>query len=447
MKLKLRKQPHPFVQPGKFSPLLMSVTLALALNFLATLAVAEVKPAYALVNCRLIPVSGPPIDRGIILVRDGLIEALGPSDKIKIPADAEVVEASGLTVYPGLISAHTNLFLEAKEQEQPQTAEDFLSAYVQPSTPQQFPELQVFREIKPRKQTVEAWHKVGVTTVVVAPNRGIFQGQSVVLNLNGDQANQMVLKQPWALHINFTTERGGIYPSSLMGTVAYIRQKFYDTIHYALHQKKYLTSPRFLKRPDYDPFLEVLVPFVVDKKPIVFQCNNQEDIKRALRLIEEFKLNAVLTNCNEAWRAAEHLKKARVPLLVSLDFRPPATSLYNLQGEAARKKAEAEIYPANAAGLLNENILFALTSFGLSESSFVKNLQAAIKAGLKPEAALRALTVEPARILGLDRQLGTLEPGKIANLVLTRGDLFEEKTRVVKVMVDGILFNYEEKGQ
>lgn len=429
------------------SPFLIPLMLGIALSLLVPAAAAQVKPAYALVNCRLVPVSSPPIEKGTIIVRDGLIEALGSADKITVPADAEVIEAGGLTVYPGLISAHTNLFLEVKEQEQPQTAEDFLSAYTQPSSPQQFPELQVFKEIKPKKQTVEAWHKIGVTTVVVAPSRGIFQGQSVVLNLNSDQTNSMVIKQPWALHINFTTERGGIYPSSLMGTVAFIRQKFYDTSHYALHQKKYLSSPRFLKRPEYDPFLEALVPFVVDKKPVVFQCNNQEDIKRALRLIEEFKLNAVLTHCNEAWRVAEQLKKARVPLLVALDFRPPNSSIYNQQGEAARKKAEAEIYPSNAAALLKENITFALTSFGLSESSFIRNLQAAIKAGLEPQSALRALTVEPARILGLDRQLGTLEPGKIANLILTRGDLFGEKTRVVRVLVDGILFNYEEKGQ
>lgn len=446
MKQKLQKQHQPWRQKKWLLPLIL-LMLGASLVLTVPAAAAEVKPVYALVNCRLVPVSSPTIEKGTIIVRDGLIEALGPADKITVPADAEVIEAGGLTVYPGLISAHTNLFLETKEQEQPQTAEDFLSAYIQPSSPQEFPELQVFKEIKPKKQTVEAWHRAGVTTVVVAPSRGIFQGQSVVLNLNGDQASSMVLKQPWALHVNFTTERGGVYPSSLMGTVAFIRQKFYDASHYALHQKKYQSSPRFFKRPEYDPFLEALVPFVVDKKPIVFQCNNQEDIKRALRLIDEFKLNAVLTGCNEAWRAAEQLKKARVPLLVTLDFRPPAASLYNQQGEAARKKAEAELYPANAAALLKENISFALTSFGLSESSFARNLQAAIKAGLEPQAALRALTLEPARILGLDRQLGTLEPGKIANLILTRGELFGEKTRVVRVLVDGILFNYEEKGQ
>lgn len=446
MKQKLLKQHQPWRQK-KWMMALILLMLGVSLVLTVPAAADEVKPVYALVNCRLVPVSSPPIEKGTIIVRDGLIEALGPADKITVPADAEVIEAGGLTVYPGLISAHTNLFLETKEQEQPQTAEDFLGAYTQAATPQEFPELQVFKEVKPKKQTVEAWHRAGVTTVVVAPNRGLFQGQSVVLNLNSDQPNSMVLKQPWALHVNFTTERGGVYPSSLMGTVAFIRQKFYDASHYALHQKKYQSSPRFLKRPEYDPFLEALVPFVVDKKPIVFQCNNQEDIKRALRLIEEFKLNAVLTGCNEAWRATEHLKKVRVPLLVALDFRPPNASIYNQQGEAARKKAEAEIYPANAAALQKENISFALTSFGLSESSFARNLQAAIKAGLEPQAALRSLTVEPARILGLDRQLGTLEPGKIANLILTRGDLFGEKTRVVRVLVDGILFNYEEKGQ
>lgn len=406
----------------------------------------EVGPAYALVNCKIFPVSGPPIEKGTIIIRDGLIEALGYAEKIKIPEDAEIIEAGGLTAYPGLISAHTNLFLEIKQQEQPQTPDEFLSSFSQPSEPQEFPDLQIFKELKPKKQTLESWHKIGVTTVVTAPGRGIFQGQSVVLNLNSDQPNQMVLKQPWALHINFTTERG-IYPSSLMGTVAFIRQKFYDTLHYDLHKKKYLSSPAFLKRPEYDPFLEALIPFVVDKKPVVFQCNNQEDIKRALRLIEEFKLKGVLTGCNEAWRVANHLKRAGVPLLVTVDFRPPTASIYSQQGEALRKKAEAEVFPANAARLQKENITFALTGFGLSESSFRKNILAAIKAGLSPEAALKALTVEPARILGLERQLGTLEMGKIANLILTRGDLFDEKTKVIKVLVDGILFNYEEKGQ
>ncbi len=425
---------------------ILIISVMTFLSWVAQSANAEVKPAYALVNCRIIPVAGPILDKGTILVRDGLIEAVGPADKIKIPPDDEVIEASGLTAYPGLISAHTNLFLEAPEPSEPRQPEDFFQSLTQPTEPQQFPELLVLKQLKPKKQTIESYHKVGITTVVVAPNRGIFQGQSAVLNLNGDQLQAMVLKQPWALHINFTTERG-LYPSSLMGTVAFLRQKFYDTLHYSDHWKRYNSNPLNLKRPEFDPFLEALIPFVVDKKPVVFQCNNQEDIKRALRLIAEFRLNGLLTGCNEAWRVLELLKNSRVPLLLNLDFRPPSTSLYAQQGDAVRKKAEAEIYPANAAILHREKIAFALTSFGLSDSSFLKNLKLAIKAGLSQEAALRALTIEPARWLGLEKQLGTLEPGKIANLILTRGELFDEKAKVVRVLVDGIVFNYEEKGQ
>ncbi|MBP7794163.1 MAG: amidohydrolase family protein [Candidatus Saccharicenans sp.] len=436
-------------QPALVRPVAIAfliMVLAASLLDPAQAASPEVKPAYALVNCRIFPVAQPVIEKGTILIRDGLIEAVGPAGKIQIPEDAELIEASGLNAYPGLISAHTNLFLEIKEQAQPATPEEYMAAFSQPAEPKEFPWLQIVEKIKPKKQTVETYHRVGITTVVVAPHEGIFQGQSVVLNLNSDQIHEMVLAQPWALHINFATERG-VYPSSPMGTLAFIRQKFYDTQHYSQHLQKYRQSPHFLKRPEYDPFLEALLPFVIDKKPIVFQCNNLEEIKRALKIIKEFKLNAVLTGCNEAWRVSQQLKSASIPLLVTLDFRPPASSVYAQQGQAIREKAEKEIYPANASNLVKEKMNFSLTSFGLNDTDFVKNLRAAIKAGLPADQALRSLTIEPARTLGLEKQLGSLEPGKIANLILTRGELFDEKTKVVKVMVDGTVFTYEEKGQ
>ena len=449
MNKSLKKRQSVFIRA--LAPTLLGLVLIASLFFPLSARAAvspEVKPAYALVNCRIFPVAQPVIEKGTIVVRDGLIEAVGPAAKVQVPEDAEVIEASGLTAYPGLISAHTNLFLETKEQAQPpSTPEDYLAAYTQPAEPKELPWLKIIEKLKPKKETVEAYHKTGITTVVVAPNEGIFQGQSVILNLNGDEINDMVLTQPWALHINFTTERR-VYPSSPMGTLAFIRQKFYDTQHYSQYLQKYRQSPQLLRRPEYDPFLEALLPYVVDKKTIVFQCNNLEEIKRALKIIKEFQLKAVLTGCNEAWRVSQDLKSASgIPLLVTLDFRPPNSSLYAQEGQAAREKAEKEIYPANASNLAKEKINFSLTSFGLSESNFIKNLRLAIQAGLPADQALRSLTIEPARTLGLEKQLGSLEPGKIANLILTKGELFDEKTKVVKVMVDGTLFSYEEKSQ
>ena len=397
----------------------------------------EVGPTFAIRNVRVVPVAGKPFDKGTVVIRDGLLEAVGPAEKIPIPEDAEIIEAEGLTAYPGLISAHTNLFLEDPRPVQPQSPADFAAAAAQPSPPDR-PDLRVFADLKPRRSTIDGYLKVGLTTVLIAPTRGIFQGQSVLVNLNGEDAAAMVVKNPVALHVNFTTARGG-YPSSLMGTIAYIRQKFLDAEYAASVQSVYAKNLRGMKRPAYDPFAEALVPFLKEKKPVVFQCNNVEEVKRALLIIDEFKLNGFLTHLNEAWREAEVLKKRSLPLLVTLDARPPRTSRYVNQGEDLRKKAEAEIYPANAANLAKAGLKFALTTLGLADGpAFLRGVQGAIKAGLSRDEALRALTIHPAEYLGLAEVLGTLEAGKVANLVLTKGELFDEKTQVVQVFVDGL---------
>jgi imidazolonepropionase-like amidohydrolase len=431
-------------------PVSLVAALVLAASLAAVPAAADVGPTYAIRGCRIVPLAGPAIENGVIVVRDGLIDSLGPADKVKVPEDAEIVEAGGLVAYPGLISAFTNLFLEQPARAQgPPTAMEEVSPTQARTMPQEDaappgPGLLVLDQLKPRKATVESFHKAGFTTVLVAPTRGIFEGQSVVLNLNGEPIAPMVVRNGAALHINFTTERGA-YPSSLMGTIAHIRQSFLDADYYAARAAQYAKSPVGLKRPAYDARLEALVPFVRDRRPVVFQCNNQEDIKRALKIAAEFKLNALLAGANEAWRDADVLKKNPAPLLVALDFRPPMTSMYATQGEELRKKAEAEIFPANAAELAKAGIGFALVSGASGDGAAVlKNVRAAIKAGLAKDAALKALTTEPARYLGLDRALGSLERGKIANIVLVKGDLLDEGAQVAKVFVDGVLFTYAE---
>jgi imidazolonepropionase-like amidohydrolase len=428
----------------KGARLLFMLTI-LALGALAWTTAADVGPTYAIRNAKIVPVAGRVIEKGTLIIRDGLIESVEPTDKIAIPEDAEVIEAAGMAAYPGLISAHTNLLLEEPAvpaggaQQAPFTT---LMGGAQPSAPPGTPDVLAFGLLKPKKSALDSFLKAGFTTVLVAPNRGIIQGQSVVVDLNGEDPEPMVVKSPAALHINFTTNRGG-YPSSLMGTIAYIRQSFLDAEGYAHAQAVYAKNLKGMKRPAFNPFLEALGPYLRDKKPVVFQCNNAEDIKRALKIVDEFKLNAMLSHANEAWRDASVLKKTPLPLLVTLDFRPPSGSLFVNQGEDLRKKAEAEIYPANAANLAKEGIAFALTTFGLNDgSTALKNIQSAIKAGLSPEQALKALTIQPAQYLGLAAQLGSLEPGKIANVILAKGELFEEKTQIDKVFVDGILWKF-----
>lgn len=425
----------------KIERLIVFLSLGLLLSPSPSIRCSRVLPTYAIVNCKIVSLSRPPLDNGVIIIRNGLIEALGPQEKIAIPEDAEVIDAKGLMAYPGLIDAHTNLFIEVPKEEIP-TAPPQLGGQ-QAERRGQNPDLMVLKLLKPKKSVLDSYHRIGITTVLVAPERGIFAGQSVLLNLNGESTEPMVIKNPFALHITFSTERG-VYPSSLMGTMAYLRQSFLDAEYYASCNLQFSKILRGIKRPQYNPFLEGLVPFVMGKKPVVIHCNNQEDIKRGLRLIDEFKLNALISGANEAWRVAHLLKIKSLPLLITLNFKPPASSIYVNQGEELKKKAEKEIYPANASNLFKEGIKFALTSFGISDTANVmRNIQEAIKAGLPKEEALKALTLYPAQFLGIQPLLGSLEPGKIANIILTSGEIFEEKTQVEKVFVDGILFKVE----
>lgn len=417
--------------------------LFMVLLFAATTSQARVNPTYAIVNCKIFPVSGSPVENGVIVIRDGLIESLGPKDKVAIPEDAEVIEAEGMCAYPGLIDAHSQFFLKKKKEEAPTER-----AQIRMPRPEQelehHPELQVLGAVKPNKLILGNLHKIGITTILVVPERKIYAGQSILLNLNGEDVEPMVVKNPFALHVNFITERG-VYPSSLMGTMALLRQSFLDTQHYSLHKSVFSRSSKGTKRPEYDPFLEALAPFVMEKKPVVFNCGNLEDIKRALRLIEEFKLNGYLAGANEAWQVVEFIKKARVPLFVSLDFTPPVTSVYTSQGKETKENAEKEIYPANAANLHKQGVKFALCSYEIKKpDDIVKNVQMAVEKGLSREEALKAMTLTPAEFLGVADILGSLETGKIANVILTSGEIFEEKTKVRRVFVDGISFEIKE---
>jgi hypothetical protein len=421
---------------------LLFVCLSTAILFITAILPARVGPTYAVVNCTIIPVTGPAVENGVIIIRDGLIESLGPQAKIAVPEDAEIIKADGLFAYPGLIDAHTNLFFEPPKEEPRQTG----AAAAQPPEKDWAKQvnLAAFKFLKPKKTAAESYQKVGITTVLVAPEKEIYAGQSVLLNINGENPAPMVIQNPVALHVNFVTARG-TYPSSLMGTMAFLRQSFLDTEHYSSWKSQFTKTSRGIKRPEYSPFFEGLFPYVVQKKPVFFNCANLEDIKRALRLIEEFRLNGFITGANEAWRVAELFKKAKVPLLVSLNFKPPFTSIYAVKGEESKKKAEEEIYPSNAANLHKQGIKFALTSLGINKATDItKNMQKAIKAGLPEEQALKSMTIIPAELLGVSRFLGSLEPGKVANIILTSGEIFGEKSKVERVFVDGISFEIKE---
>lgn len=428
------------------------IVLSVALSFLSTSLVSAQQRSgldtYAITNARIVTVSGATIDRGTVVIRNGLIAAVGAN--VNAPPDARVIDGTGLTVYPGLIDSYTNLALpEPAPSPSPGGGGGgggFFAAQPRPSPggpnstepPGLQPEVMVEDVIRPGGSDVEASRNIGITTALTGPRTGIWMGQSALINLAGESPQEMIVRSPVAMHVGFTPLRGG-YPGSLMGVVAALRQMMLDAQRYRDSLQAYERSPRGMRRPELDRSLAALVPVVDGRMPVVMLANTEREITRALDLANEFKLKLIVAGGREADRVADRLAKQNVPVLLSLNLpRRTTAAIPEADPEPMRVLRERVEAQQTAGKLAKAGVRFAFESGSLTNiSDLMTNVGHVIENGLSTTDALRAFTIWPATILGVENQLGSIETGKIANLTVTRGDLFERNSRVVHVFIDG----------
>jgi imidazolonepropionase-like amidohydrolase len=403
---------------------------------------------YAITNARIITVSGPAIDRGTVVVRNGVITGVGAA--VPVPADARVIDGNGLTVYPGLIDANSSLGV-AREAAATAAAPAAGrggrgAAPAQAGAPAGAPNSLHPIGLQPELTAVDLLHSdaeafagpqsAGITAVQSVPATGIFRGLAAVVNLGGSSAQAMIVKAPVAEHIGFTPQRGGGYPNSLLGVFSALRQMLLDAQHYGAEQAAYTKNPRGMHRPEIDPSLEALQPVLARQIPVVMEASSQREIERALDLAKEFNIRPIIAGGDEADKVAARLKAESVPVLISLNFprRPQASPDADPEPiRVLRARVEA---PKLAGKLAQAGVKFAFEDGGLTNwSDFLVNAGRTSEGGLSAEQTIRALTLSPAEILGVSDRLGTIETGKIANLTITRGDLFTG--RVTQVFVDG----------
>ncbi|MEW5901210.1 MAG: amidohydrolase family protein, partial [Acidobacteriota bacterium] len=296
------------------------------------------------------------------------------------------------------------------------------------------------------KAVFEKYHKLGFTAAHVMPERGIFTGQSSFFCFSDPAKNKALLIQDACLGIGFNPASFIVYPNSLMGVNAFLRQMLTDAAHFERSRSRWLKEMRGMARPEYSAHFENLAAYATGKKPVIFLCRNQHDIRRALALAAEFNLNFMIADLgSEASAVIPELKKAKARLLCTVAFKAPATSIYAQKGKDERERAEKEIYPQNPAKLASAGILFSFSSLGTDDpKAFTEGILKAIEAGLARETALDALTKNPAAFFGLERVLGTIEPGKIANIVLAEGELLVKEPKVRSAFVDGKRFEIKE---
>ncbi len=408
-------------------PLLLAVA-ALALPGSSA---AQQADTHAVVGARVLTVSGAAYERATVVVRDGLIAAVGPD--VSPPPGARVLDGTGLVVTPGLVDALSAVGLPAPSRGAGREAGAAPAAA--PLAPQALALDRV------RVADVAKARDAGITTALVVPRDGVLPGQSAVLNLAGDRPESMVLRQPAALHLHMAS-LSRQYPGSIMGTMAYVRQALADAAREREAWAAWDRAPRGQKRPRYDASLRPWQEVLAGRLPLVVTCNGENDVRRALALADEWKLRVVVANAPRSAPLAERLKAARVPLVLGVNFDPPrAGGFFGFDEEQERRRIrEAEETPA---ALARAGVPFGLGSAWAPD--YVAGIRRAVERGLPAEAALRAATLGAAEALGLADRTGSLEPGKIANVVAWSGEPFARDSRARYVFVDGQLFEPEAK--
>jgi imidazolonepropionase-like amidohydrolase len=423
----------------------------------------HIPATYAITGARIVPVIGPVIDKGTIVIRDGIIAAVGPD--VTAPADARLVDGTGLSVYPGLIDAYTSLGQAAPAAATAAAGRGGRgAAATTPAARVAAPNSNHVTGLQPEINVVDAFniepgafdaaHGAGVTSALTALAGGVFRGQSALIMLDGDSASQLVLRTGVSQNLGFSRGGGGGfgggggrggYPGTLFGAMASLRQELLDAQHYHDVKAAYDRNPRSGRRPDFDASLEALQPVLARQQPVIFQANTEREIIRALDIFKEFNLRGMIAGGAEAYKVSARLKAENVPVLLTLNFPKAGATAGGGRGNAVepgdpeplRMLRDRVMAPKSPGMLAHDGVTFAFES-GADYTDMIANMRKAVTAGLPAEAALKAATMQPAELFGVSDRLGSIEKGKIANLTITKGDLFDAASRVSEVFVDGV---------
>ncbi|HEV3483912.1 MAG TPA: amidohydrolase family protein [Vicinamibacterales bacterium] len=436
----------------------LALCTTLAAAALAISARAEAPHVYAITGARIVTAAGAPIPTGTVVIRNGLIESVSAGGTA--PADAVPIDGAGLTIYPGLIDMGTATGLDINAS--PRAPENFRTT----EEAERWKRSVIFRpdqlaanHLKADAAELARLASTGVTSVLATPPGVLLKGQSALVNVVAPpdepqigavadpRGGIQVVRTPVALHIEFARNpRGDGYPDSLLGAIAFVRQSFLDARHQRIVARRYEKAGG--ARPNYDPALDALQPALDGQLPVAFEANEAREIMRALAMAQEFKLNPVVTGAREADQVAGDLKSRHANVIFNLHFPTRPRTLDPDEDEPVRTLRSRANTPKVPAALDKAGVLFAFSSAGVREPrDFLRHAARTVKEGLPADAAIRALTINAARIAGAAERLGSIEKGKIANVIVTEGDLFDEKMRLKHVFVDGRLVAIDETSQ
>lgn len=464
----------------KHGGLFRIVILVLLFGILPKLSIGQdndlrpVSSKYAIKNATIVQAPGRIIQNGTIIIENGIIKAVGTN--ISIPVDAWVVDADSMFVYPGFITGMSNIGVEKPKDEDSNDdrkmtgTPTYKRAGITPGSS--------VRDMLSTKEGVEDYRKIGFTASHSVLHSGMIAGQGAIIILGGSPADGMVIKENTAMFSQLTGA-GGVYPNTVIGVMAKYRDLYRKAGEARDYQSRYKANSNGMERPISDATLEAMFPVVSKQMTVAFRAESIMDIMRVLTLKNDLGFNLMLGEVKQGWDAIPSIKNSGAPVFLSLDLpemkeekeekeekeddseeekEADVTETEKAEEKkeetaADKEKAALEMrqkemikkYYTQPSLFANSGIKFGFSTLESKSKDFKSTMMKLIENGLSEDKALAALTTTPAEILGVSSLMGTIDNGKMANLIVTDTAYFTKDSNVRFVFVDGVKYEYEVK--
>jgi hypothetical protein len=408
---------------------------------------SAVTRTYALTNATVITKPGTELKETTVVIKDGLIVRVGKN--VPIPAEAQVIDASKLYVYAAFIDGMSNT--GAKRPENPERPQNLFT----PDPPNEYagitPENSVIAQLDVTNSSIGSLREAGFAISHAVPYGRMLPGSTALILLNdAEHPDEIILKKDVALFAQWIGAPGA-YPGNILGMMAKWRNLYRNAEQDKKHFELYAENPAGLPRPENDRVSQAFFPVIAKQKPVMFNVDGVLDARRAMRLQKDLGFPLMVAGVEQAWELTNEIKSSNTPLFLSLDVPDEPKDAKEDDKSAEMKALEArrmefyKIHVSQAAKLSEAGIPFGFSVGNVRANAVLKNVRTYIENGLSENAALAALTTNPASIFGISNIAGTVEQGKLANLLVSTAPIFSKDAQVKLMFVDGDKFEYETK--
>jgi hypothetical protein len=429
--------------------LLFVLTISHTLTFAQSDPTGEsaVTRTFALTNATVVAAPGNTMEEATVVVKNGLILSVGKN--VQIPGNAEIIDATGLYVYPAFIDGMSNT--GAKRPEAMERPRDLFT----PDPPNDYagitPENSITEQIDVSSSSIGNMRKVGFGISHAVPYGRMLPGSgSILLLKDAEHMDDIIMSKDVSMYSQFVGAPGA-YPGNILGIMAKFRNLYRNAEYHKQHVELYAQNANGIARPSNDRVSYAFHPVIAKQKSVMFDTDEMLDVKRALRLQNDLGFNIMVAGVKQGWEVIDELKAANASVFLSLDLpNKPKDSKDDektdeVNGLEKRRMEFYMKYVTQAAKMEEAGVPFGFSARGSSASKVKDNVMTYIENGLSEEAALAALTTNPAKAFGIDQMVGTLEAGKMANIMVSTAPYFTKDSQIKMMFVDGDKYEYEIK--